>query len=469
MRQRAAKIEKHLLWFLQPLSTDIWLIIVFAYMCVSVTMWIVARFSPYEWHISKATKYERVARRVRELYDDNCKCDDPLEAEPVLAYEKEDHSRQQYYHCEHDMFRDLRGSQELSCGNGACEPFSQFRYSVCTGCSNEHCGRGYFNSETFRSSLYERQFGVEVCCADEVSSDDAIPNDTFKIRCDELPPIDAQTNDFLYSSLNVADKNVEVECCPGNRNDDINDVDFERRADQSLPSPSPSFLALSLTTQPPLALQIQPPTPPKTLRLPPPCTLQLQVQIPSPSFSLQQEPIPTPLQSLKQRRLRSELLLPLPSPLHTSGRRRRRRSRQYADDDDDNSEDEFIPKLCVSRSRHSFCVPTSPIAPSIKAVVAAKPIEKELQFPAKYEDKKDQHQSPNSIGEHQSINYDLTTNDLANENEIELTLFQNDFTLINSFWYTIGTLMAGTDLNPKVFMHVPHSYPLLLETLHKKE
>lgn len=42
----------------------------------------------------------------------------------------------------------------------------------------------------------------------------------------------------------------------------------------------------------------------------------------------------------------------------------------------------------------------------------------------------------------------------TNESEIELTTFHNDFTLINSFWYTIGTLMAGSDLHPKVFMHI---------------
>lgn len=35
---------------MNPLATDIWLYILTAYILVSLTMFIVARFSPYEWH-----------------------------------------------------------------------------------------------------------------------------------------------------------------------------------------------------------------------------------------------------------------------------------------------------------------------------------------------------------------------------------------------------------------------------------
>lgn len=36
--------------------------------------------------------------------------------------------------------------------------------------------------------------------------------------------------------------------------------------------------------------------------------------------------------------------------------------------------------------------------------------------------------------------------------ETQLLCSQNDFTLKNSFWFTIGTLMQTSDLNPKVFI-----------------
>lgn len=36
--------------FMNPLAVDIWLYVLAAYVLVSITMFIVARFSPYEWH-----------------------------------------------------------------------------------------------------------------------------------------------------------------------------------------------------------------------------------------------------------------------------------------------------------------------------------------------------------------------------------------------------------------------------------
>ena len=35
--------------FMNPLAVDIWMYILLAYILVSITIWIVARFSPYEW------------------------------------------------------------------------------------------------------------------------------------------------------------------------------------------------------------------------------------------------------------------------------------------------------------------------------------------------------------------------------------------------------------------------------------
>lgn len=36
--------------FMNPLAVDIWLYVLAAYVLVSMTMFVVARFSPYEWH-----------------------------------------------------------------------------------------------------------------------------------------------------------------------------------------------------------------------------------------------------------------------------------------------------------------------------------------------------------------------------------------------------------------------------------
>lgn len=36
--------------FMNPLAFEIWLYVLAAYVLVSITMFIVARFSPYEWH-----------------------------------------------------------------------------------------------------------------------------------------------------------------------------------------------------------------------------------------------------------------------------------------------------------------------------------------------------------------------------------------------------------------------------------
>jgi hypothetical protein len=38
--------------FMNPLAVEIWLFILLAYVLVSLCMWVVARFTPYEWHNS---------------------------------------------------------------------------------------------------------------------------------------------------------------------------------------------------------------------------------------------------------------------------------------------------------------------------------------------------------------------------------------------------------------------------------
>ncbi|VDK36803.1 unnamed protein product, partial [Gongylonema pulchrum] len=42
--------KKHLFTFLEPLSFGAWISLAGAYLVVSSTMWLLAKFSPYEWY-----------------------------------------------------------------------------------------------------------------------------------------------------------------------------------------------------------------------------------------------------------------------------------------------------------------------------------------------------------------------------------------------------------------------------------
>ncbi|CAG5129519.1 unnamed protein product, partial [Candidula unifasciata] len=53
MIKRPTPIGKHFFSFMEPLSSEIWMCIVFAYIGVSVVLFLVSRFSPNEWHISE--------------------------------------------------------------------------------------------------------------------------------------------------------------------------------------------------------------------------------------------------------------------------------------------------------------------------------------------------------------------------------------------------------------------------------
>ena len=47
--QVPSKPPARLFSFMKPLTLDIWLYVLVAYACVSLTMFLVSRFSPYEW------------------------------------------------------------------------------------------------------------------------------------------------------------------------------------------------------------------------------------------------------------------------------------------------------------------------------------------------------------------------------------------------------------------------------------
>ena len=42
--------------FMYPLSGEIWMCVIFAYIGVSVVLFLVSRFSPFEWHIEDSTE-----------------------------------------------------------------------------------------------------------------------------------------------------------------------------------------------------------------------------------------------------------------------------------------------------------------------------------------------------------------------------------------------------------------------------
>ncbi|CAL1537976.1 unnamed protein product [Lymnaea stagnalis] len=54
MIKRPQPAGKHFFSFMEPLSSEIWMCIVFAYIGVSVVLFLVSRFSPNEWHLSEA-------------------------------------------------------------------------------------------------------------------------------------------------------------------------------------------------------------------------------------------------------------------------------------------------------------------------------------------------------------------------------------------------------------------------------
>ncbi|VDM98236.1 unnamed protein product, partial [Onchocerca ochengi] len=53
MIKKPDKQEFSVFSFMQPLSTEIWMYIIFAYVGVSVVIFLVSRFSPYEWRIEE--------------------------------------------------------------------------------------------------------------------------------------------------------------------------------------------------------------------------------------------------------------------------------------------------------------------------------------------------------------------------------------------------------------------------------
>lgn len=64
------KVQDQYFSFMNPLAVEIWLYIAVAYILVSITMWIVARFSPFEWQIRNESEESWMNTRTdRESID----------------------------------------------------------------------------------------------------------------------------------------------------------------------------------------------------------------------------------------------------------------------------------------------------------------------------------------------------------------------------------------------------------------
>lgn len=59
MIKKPQKSKPGVFSFLDPLAYEIWMCIVFAYIGVSVVLFLVSRFSPYEWHLEDNTEEPR--------------------------------------------------------------------------------------------------------------------------------------------------------------------------------------------------------------------------------------------------------------------------------------------------------------------------------------------------------------------------------------------------------------------------
>lgn len=51
--QKSERVQNRFFSFMNPLAVEIWFYIALAYVLVSITIWIVARFSPFEWQLVK--------------------------------------------------------------------------------------------------------------------------------------------------------------------------------------------------------------------------------------------------------------------------------------------------------------------------------------------------------------------------------------------------------------------------------
>ncbi|GLV33798.1 uncharacterized protein CBL_11315 [Carabus blaptoides fortunei] len=75
------KLPNNVFSFLNPLATEIWLFMLGAYILVSITMWIVARFSPYEWQEPTHQNSECMScdcsdLSLHEIIEDQHDCDE---------------------------------------------------------------------------------------------------------------------------------------------------------------------------------------------------------------------------------------------------------------------------------------------------------------------------------------------------------------------------------------------------------
>lgn len=83
--KKSERVQNRFFSFMNPLAVEIWFYIALAYVLVSLTIWIVARFSPFEWQLAKpacggaGNIRNRHKRTTNEV---NCTC--PVDELPTV-------------------------------------------------------------------------------------------------------------------------------------------------------------------------------------------------------------------------------------------------------------------------------------------------------------------------------------------------------------------------------------------------
>uniref|UniRef100_A0A336LKS7 CSON010117 protein n=1 Tax=Culicoides sonorensis TaxID=179676 RepID=A0A336LKS7_CULSO len=138
------RVKNHLFSFARPFSSEIWVFVAFSYVCVSLTMWMVARFSPFEWELSSPNK-------IRELYVTDCGCLDTTHDNALIVDPNE---------CSFDTkeLSEFQDRSETTCGHNYNN--STFTLAICNdeNCVSKHNAEEYFNSHMYRNSYYMKNF-----------------------------------------------------------------------------------------------------------------------------------------------------------------------------------------------------------------------------------------------------------------------------------------------------------------------
>lgn len=178
LTQEPRRVKNHLFSFARPFSSEIWVFVAFSYVCVSLTMWMVARFSPFEWELSSPNK-------IQELYVTDCECNSGGASSHLHRCTSVEDDKDQH------VITAKRQTIETICAHNN---FNHFQYSTSTltlaMCNDETClhkqhAEDYFNSHMYRNSYYMKNFHDNSMTTHE-TDEIAFEHDDDGMFCDEL-------------------------------------------------------------------------------------------------------------------------------------------------------------------------------------------------------------------------------------------------------------------------------------------